>query len=240
MDTHDPKAQSTVLGPGLVDLLEGQLSFQCSQKQELSSQVRYLCQLGNGVDPAEVQRSQITDIAVILGSHFGTCVPERLVFLVEEVEAEPWLCCAKSLTDVLEEDRICIVAAPETILVDQPLGLVVDRDVRHVERSREVEVLLLDVPVSKTRGPYGHVVPVLRVKELPDVWVSLVQRGVDGRSTRTTLHDTTTDLIGHLHLGDRSRGMTTRPGDQSAFFTVDRVVVANTATSHQSVLDLPR
>src|SRR5690554_2931648 len=57
------------------------------------------------------------------------CVPQRLLFLVEEVEAEPWLTSGERLFDVLQEYLANLAGLIE---VQKPACIIVDADIRSV------------------------------------------------------------------------------------------------------------
>ena len=138
---------------------------------------------------------------------------------------------------VLPEDVADIAGLP---VVHQPVCIVVDRDVGHVERSGEVEVSLFDVFQSLTGVANRHRVPVLRRQECLDVAVLPVEAGVDGRPSRATLHDVRADRVDHLHFWDGTAGLATCATECCARRPIHTVIDTDAAASHQARLRAPR
>ena len=143
--SHDAKTKPPIFFTNTLYLGIGEISANRSAYEKLRAKFYNTMQFFDTVDVRQIDAAKITNVTVIaavwckrvIGRHFSTGVAQCFITLVKKVERKTRFGCTQCLFDVAFEYVANITGAP---VIQQPVVVVVHRDVCHVHRCWPVEV----------------------------------------------------------------------------------------------------
>ena len=236
VDAHQPDAEPAILLTDLLNFLVRQISPKRPTEQELRGQFEDRLELLDAFNPPKVDAAEIAYVGVVATDDLGAGISQCIPLLLKQVEREARLGRGYGLQHVSLEQFTRIAGLTQ---LEEPRGIVVDRDVRHVQRCRPILIVLLYLGQRQFCAGHNHFLPVLHRQELLDITMPPIQRSVDRGPARAALHDVAADLVNHQHLRDRPAGEATRAREDRVAFAVDRIVDPDASASHQTAFRLP-